>query len=141
VERALSAQRVVVLATSHRLSGREQIGIAELNDETHVQLAHEMVGERWSRWWSADPRPHGAPVRYGPVIHTIAELLEHVAAGHGVAISSALLRDAYTRHDVAFVPITDVEPSEAVLCTRPEDHSPRVELLRKLVCELAEQSR
>ena len=141
VERALSAQRVVVLATSHRLSGRDEVRIAELNDEIHVQLAHEMVGERWSRWWSADPRPDGAPVRYGPVIHTIAELLEHVAAGHGVAISSALLRDAYTRHDVAFVPITDVEPSEAVLCTRPEDHSPRVELLRKLIGELAEQGR
>ena len=64
-----------------------------------------------------------------------------MAAGHGVAISSALLRDAYTRHDVTFVPIIDVEPSEAVLCTRPEDRSPRVELLRKLIGELSDHPR
>ena len=141
VQRALTAQRVVVVAASHPLSRRDRVDIAELNDETHVQLAHEMVGERWSRWWSVDPRPGGVPVRYGPVIHTIAELLEQVAAGQGVAISSALLRDAYVRHDVAFVPLCDVEPSEVVLCTRPEDRSPRVELLRRLVGELADQAR
>jgi DNA-binding transcriptional LysR family regulator len=80
-------------------------------------------------------------LRYGPVIHTIAELLEQVAAGQGVAISSALLQDAYLRHDVAFVPVTDVEPSEVMLCTRPEDRSPRVELLRKLIEKLPDQVR
>lgn len=141
VERALAAQRVVVLAASHPLSSREQVAIAELDGETHVQLAHDMVGERWSRWWSVDPRPDGSPVRYGPVIHTIAELLEQVAGGQAVAISSALLQESYVRHDVAFVPIVDVEPSEAVLCTRPEDRSPGVQVLRCLIQELADQGR
>ncbi len=92
-------------------------------------------GGRWTRVLTA-PR-----LRYGPVIHTIAELLEQVAAGQGVAISSALLQDAYLRHDVAFVPVTDVEPSEVMLCTRPEDRSPRVELLRKLIEKLPDQVR
>jgi DNA-binding transcriptional LysR family regulator len=140
-ERALTAPRVAVLAAGHPLAGRERIAIAELNDDVHVQLAHEMVGEAWSRWWSVDPRPDGSTVRYGPVNHTLAELLEQVAGGQGVAISSALLGEAHSRPDVVLVPLVDVEPSDLVLCTRPEDHSPRLTLLRRLVHDLSQQER
>jgi DNA-binding transcriptional LysR family regulator len=63
--------------------------------------------------------------------------LEHEV---GFSLLDRALQDAYVRHDVV-IPISDVEPSEAVLCTRPEDRSPRVALLRRLVGELSTQAR
>lgn len=133
VERALTAPRVVALPTGHVLSRRKTVSIADLRDEVHIQLAHEMVSETWSRWWSVDPRPDGSVVRYGPVIHTIAEFLEQVASGRGVCITSELLQQVNSRSDVVFVPIRDIEPSEVVLCTRTDDDSPMVTTLRRLV--------
>lgn len=141
VEPAVTAPRVLAVPPAHPLGRRDTVRIGELSGQTCVRMAPEMLGERWSRWWAADPRPDGIPVRYGAEVHTIAEFLEEVASGRAVAITSELLMHAYLRHDVVFVPIVDVEPSEIVLCTRPEDRSPMVALLRQLVQELPDQPR
>lgn len=135
IERALAAPRVLAVARSHPLSRRTSVQIAEIRDEVFVQLGHDLVSEAWSRWWSVDPRPDGSPVRYGPVVHTIAEFLEEVATGRAVAITSELLGDSNARPDVCLVPIDDVAWSEVLLCTRPNDPSPMVDLLRRVVAQ------
>ncbi|NKZ74594.1 LysR family transcriptional regulator [Rhodococcus hoagii] len=123
--------RVVVLPRGHRLAEKTSIAIAELDTEVHVRS--EALGEEWLRWWSVDPRPSGMPVRYGPSVRTMDELLEVVANGAAVAITAATISEYYTRNDVAFVPISDIDPCAIELCTRVDEPHPGVSDLRRTV--------
>jgi DNA-binding transcriptional LysR family regulator len=139
LEPAVTAARVAALAIDHRLAGRESIRVDELNADTYLALEPELVDEAWNRWWAIDPRPDGSPVRYGPRGHTFMEVVESVAVGRGVFLTSELLSDAYARRDVVFVPIEDAEPTQLLLCTRRDDTSPRTRLMREVVRSLGAQ--
>ncbi|MCX5446399.1 LysR family transcriptional regulator [Streptomyces nigrescens] len=120
--------RIAVLPARHRLAARETIELADLDGETH--LTDDDADPAWVRWWSCDPRPSGVPVRYGPSVRTMDEMLEAIAAGQAVVITGSFVADGYRHPEVAFVPITDVEPCPISLCTRAADTSPLVVALR-----------
>jgi DNA-binding transcriptional LysR family regulator len=123
--------RVVALPVGHRLAGRAAVALADLDDDLHV--TDDETDERWVRWWACDPRPSGRPVRYGPTVHTMDELLEVVASGAAVAITGSSVVDGFRHPDVVFVPLTDAEPCPISLCTRRDDPSPLVAALRRAV--------
>ncbi|MFE3293200.1 LysR family transcriptional regulator [Rhodococcus sp. NPDC059234] len=123
--------RVAVLPRSHPLGDRSTIEIADLDGEVHVRS--DAGGEQWLRWWSVDPRPSGAAVSYGPYVRSMDELLEVVADGRAVAITAATIAEYYTRADVRFVPVSDIEPCTVELCTRAGDTHPGVVELRRAV--------
>ncbi|MDD7939120.1 hypothetical protein PHK61_11910 [Actinomycetospora lutea] len=83
------------------------------------------------RWWACDPRPSGRPVRHGPTVHTLDELLEVVAAGEAIAITGGSVADSYRHPEVAFLPITDAEPCPISLGTRVDDRTPAIAALRR----------
>ncbi len=87
-----------------------------------------------------DPRPSGVPVGYGPSVRTIDELLEAVAAGHGIAITGRFVSDSYRHPEVAFVPLKGVEPCALSLCTRASDTSALVAALRRGAGALAQEA-
>ncbi|MFW0793234.1 LysR family transcriptional regulator [Gordonia sp. CPCC 205515] len=121
--------RVAVLPATHHLAGRRSIGISDLDDEPHV--ADDDADPQWVKWWACDPRPSGMPVRYGPSVRTMDELLEAVAAGQAVAITGEFVAQTFRNRGVAFIPIDDVEPCPLSLCTRDADKSRVVAELRR----------
>ena len=123
--------RVVALTAGHRLATRTVVELADLDGEPHV--TDDETDERWVRWWACDPRPSGVPVRYGPVVHTMDELLEVVASGAAIAITGGSVVDSFRHPEVVFLPVTDVEPCPISLCTRVDDGSPLVAALRRAV--------
>lgn len=123
--------RVVALPAGHRLAARTVVELAELDGEPHV--TDDETDEDWVRWWACDPRPSGVPVRYGPTVHTMDELLEVVAAGDAIAITGSSVVDSHRHPEVVFLPVTDVEPCPISLCTRIDDRSPLVAALRRSV--------
>jgi len=140
-EPVLSARRVLAVPVDHPLAQSSELSVAELPDLPHVRLAADLVSERWVRWWACDPRPDGSPVRYGPPVRTIAEFLERAATGREVAITSALLAEAFMPHDLAFVPIVDAPPSEVFLCVRRDDDAPLLSVLRTVLKQSVDQPR
>jgi DNA-binding transcriptional LysR family regulator len=131
--------RVVAVRAGHRLADtRVAVELADLDHEPHV--FDDETDEQWVRWWACDPRPSGVPVRYGPTVHTLDELLEVVASGAAIAITGASVADSYRHPDVAFLPITDAEPCPISLCTRVEDTSPLVAALRRAVHAVREDA-
>ncbi len=128
--------RVVALPVAHRLANRDSISVDELDGEPHL-TDHEADRE-WVRWWACDPRPSGRPVVYGPSVRTIDELLEVVATGVAISITSKFVQDTHRHPDVVFVPVRDVEPASLCLCTRAEDSSPLIEALRDAARRIAE---
>jgi DNA-binding transcriptional LysR family regulator len=135
----LREPRVVALPATHRLAGRASVSLDDLDGEPHVR--DDEAEQEWVRWWACDPRPSGRPVRYGPSVHTITELLEVVAAGEAVAITGGLVETAHRHPDVVFVPVTGVEPSLLSLCTRSGDGSPLVTALRQVAREVSSPAR
>lgn len=121
--------RVVALPVTHSLAARAEVDVTELDGEPHV--TDDEADPVWIRWWACDPRPSGVPVEYGPSVHTMDELLEVVAAGQAIAITGAFVADSYRHPEVAFVPLTDVEPCPVSLCTRSADMSTLVVRLRE----------
>ncbi|TDD33424.1 LysR family transcriptional regulator [Saccharopolyspora elongata] len=126
--------RVVALPGTHRLAGRESVGLADLDGETH--LAADEADPAWVRWWACDPRPSGVPVRYGPSVRTMDEMLEAVAADQGIVITGSFVTEGYRHPEVVFVPVSDAEPCPVSLCTRADDASPLVTALRRTAGEL-----
>ncbi|MGW4336711.1 LysR family substrate-binding domain-containing protein [Rhodococcus koreensis] len=124
--------RVAVLPLGNGLAGRSEISIDELDGEVQISVDDD-VDPAWFRWWSCDPRPSGAPVRYGQVIHTTDEMLMLAAGGQAIAITPESVAMNYQRPDVAFVSIADIEPCPVSLCSRRDDPDPLVEALRRVV--------
>ncbi|MEU6697598.1 LysR family transcriptional regulator [Pseudonocardia sp. NPDC046786] len=121
--------RVVALPAGHRLAARSAVTLADLDGEPHVD--DDRSDRVWVRWWACDPRPSGAPVRYGPVVHTMDELLEVVGRGAAIAITGGSVADSFRHPDVAFVPVLDVDPCPISLCTLDGEQSTLVAALRR----------
>ncbi|GAA3237311.1 LysR substrate-binding domain-containing protein [Pseudonocardia petroleophila] len=131
--------RVVALPAGHRLASRAEVALDDLDGEPHV--TDDETDEQWVRWWACDPRPSGVPVRYGPVVHTMDELLEVVASGEAVAITGSSVVDSHRHPEVVFVPVTDAEPCPISLCTRSDDRSALVGALRRAVRAVRDDTR
>ncbi|MEJ2863737.1 LysR family transcriptional regulator [Actinomycetospora flava] len=125
--------RVVALSAGHRLAAHAAVTLADLDDDAHV--TDDETDEQWVRWWACDPRPSGRPVRYGPTVHTLDELLEVVASGEAIAITGGSVADSHRHPEVVFVPVSDADPCPISLCSRSDDPSPLVAALRRAVRE------
>lgn len=121
--------RIVALPAAHPLAVRDAVGLSDLDDDPHVD--DDKSDQEWVRWWACDPRPSGRPVRYGPVVHTMDELLETVARGEAIAITGGSVADGYRHPDVVFVPLVGVTPCPISLCTRDGEASAAVTALRR----------
>jgi DNA-binding transcriptional LysR family regulator len=105
--------RVLVVPADHPLSGRESVTISETDDEVFVAVAGgvpEVVD-----WW----------------------IVELVAAGAGVNIAGQSASRQYRRDELAFVPITDIEPAMIVLCSLSDARNPMVKTFRETAQELS----
>ena len=82
-------------------------------------------------WWLVDPRPDGTRPQRGPTADSVEGLLELVAAGAGVNIAGQSASQHYRRDELAFVPISDIEPATIVLCSLSDSPNPRVTSFRE----------
>ncbi|MEU1972141.1 LysR family transcriptional regulator [Microbacterium sp. NPDC019599] len=127
--------RVLVVPGDHALAQRESVTIVETNSEVFVAVAGgvpEVVN-----WWIVDPRPDGTRPRRGPTADSVDGLFELVAAGAGVNIAGQSASRQYRRDELAFVPITDIEPATIVLCSLSDSPNPMVRTFRETAQELS----
>ncbi|GAA2330516.1 LysR family transcriptional regulator [Streptomyces violaceusniger] len=120
--------RVVILPLDHRLAGKEHLTLDDIADEPLPRLRDS--DPAWSAYWRIDPRPNGRPAPDGPLIDTIEDKLELVAAGQAVAIFVGHRAQAL-RPDLTSIPLDGVEPAHVVLATRADDRSRLVAAFRK----------
>ncbi|MGY4927646.1 LysR family transcriptional regulator [Streptomyces sp. 900105755] len=90
-----SEPRVAMLPDRHRLAGKQEIALADLD------------GETWLRY--NDPRPGDLPLR------TIEEKFECVAAGTAITMVPRSAAEQYSRPDIVYVPVVDAELDRVLL--------------------------
>jgi DNA-binding transcriptional LysR family regulator len=120
--------RVVLLPVDHRLAGRQSVTVDDIADEPMPKFRY--CDSAWNDFWRIDPRPDGRRAPDGPIIDTLEDGLERVAAGQAVAISTGSFRRL--RPDITTVPLEGVEPIHVVMASRAGDRSRLVAAFRKL---------
>lgn len=108
--------RVVVLPSSHRLAGKEEVMEADLAGEPLV--------------WHADPntqptrRPHP---NAGYLVRGVDETLEHVASGRGISFLARSASVFYSHPDVVYVPVPDLAPDQVCIAVAVSRTSPVID--------------
>jgi DNA-binding transcriptional LysR family regulator len=121
-------RRVLVVPIGHRLAGKEFVTLDDIADEPLPRMPQ---GDPvWSAFWHVDPRPDGSPAPDGPLVETVEDKFEVIAAGEAVAITAGP-RGGTVRPDLTTVPLRGVEPSRVVLATRANDRNRLVAAFRK----------
>jgi len=126
--------RLAGLPTSHPLAGRDGISVLEVNDD--LLMWTEQAPREWVDWWAVNPRPDGSSPRWGPTNDNVEEMLEQVAEGTAICFASSSMASFYARPDLAWVPLTDVEPLQVALAWPEQTTDPLVAGFVQVVREL-----
>jgi DNA-binding transcriptional LysR family regulator len=116
--------RALLVPLGHRLAGKESVTLDDIAGEPIPRVADPA----WNAYWRIDPRPDGTRAPDGPLVETVEDKFEFVAAGQAVAIVPA---GGSHRADLTTIPLHGVEPIHVVLATRADDHSRLVAAFRK----------
>lgn len=120
--------RAVLVSRDHRLAGKESVTLDDIADEPLPRLRES--DPVWSAFWRIDPRPDGRPAPDGPIIDTIEDKFEMVAAGQAIVIFANHNIGAL-RPDLTAIPLDGVDPAHVVVATRADDRSRLVTAFRK----------
>jgi DNA-binding transcriptional LysR family regulator len=128
----LAEPRVVVLPADHRLAGKETVAIADLADD-HLLQDPAAVPE----WRDVATELRSGAREPEPLVRTVEEKLEHVAAGRGVVVLPLSTATFYTRPDVVAVPVRDLGPNHVCIAW---DAARRGGLVQEFVAIAEEQA-
>jgi DNA-binding transcriptional LysR family regulator len=130
--------RAVLLPEGHPLSGRAQVGIADLVDEVWVQPpGNDPV---WRDYWLAVEHRDGVPPRSGPQVDSVDELLKAVAAGQGIGLTYVSVQDFSSRPGLVVRPVRDISPYRLALAWRSDSEDLLVRAFLATARDVMEQS-
>jgi DNA-binding transcriptional LysR family regulator len=121
-EPLLCEQRVAVVPAGHRLAGKDSVLVADLAAEHLLQDPDAVPEWRDIAVELRDGRPPGRI----PFFRTVEEKLEHVAAGHGIAVLPLSTATFYTRADISHVLVSDIAPNQVCLAWDSLRRSPLI---------------
>jgi DNA-binding transcriptional LysR family regulator len=104
-----------MLPAHHRLAGKRELLLADLEDEPRLRYA--------------DPGPDDVPIR------TIEEKFERVVAGQGITLVPESVAQQYSRPDITYVPVLDADPDQVFLAWEANRKSPLVEAFVEALAE------
>jgi DNA-binding transcriptional LysR family regulator len=143
-ELLLTEPRLAVLPADHRLAGRAELHRADLAGEPMPRWAGQSDPAAAAHWTGADtPGParavdgQSAQIPNGPEINDISQLLAAVTLGNAVAYLPASFAHQHNSADLAFVPISDLSPSEVMVAWPAASHSRAVAAFVRAAVEAA----
>ncbi|MFI6204846.1 LysR family transcriptional regulator [Streptomyces sp. NPDC051041] len=106
--------RVACLPADDPLAALPSVTLDQLAGRTVVDVPSR-APRAWWKYWVADPRPDGSPVRYGPVVPDLEGLLHAVVHDRALAFLPSAAARFYPRPGLAYVEVSDLPPSQSAL--------------------------
>lgn len=125
-----SEGRYLGVSERHPLAHRESVSIREIADEPII-TSSTCPSEAWQLYWAVAPRPDGSPIKWGPAVDTVEEMLDVTSRGRGVCITAEAIARGYQHASVSFIPIVDISDTTVAMCWRRDNHAPVVNLMRQ----------
>ncbi|MGK5529789.1 LysR family transcriptional regulator [Streptomyces sp. URMC 129] len=116
----------------------DAVSIMDLRDEPLMWT--RKAPREWVDWWAVNPRPDGSAPRWGPENDNVEEMLEHVAAGHGVCLASESMAGYYAHPELTWRRVTDIEPLRVAVAWPEGPANPLVRAFVETVTGLATAS-
>jgi DNA-binding transcriptional LysR family regulator len=131
-----SEPRVVALPRSHPLASKTSVTVADIAPLDLLQDP-DAVPE----WRDAADRPRRAALSVDranlPVMHTVEEKLEHVAAERGIVVLPESAAMFYTRPDIAYRHVRDLPHGDVAVAFEDRRPSPQVEAMVRIAVNLS----
>ncbi|MFF9625145.1 LysR family transcriptional regulator [Streptomyces griseosporeus] len=118
-------ERVLAVAAGHPLAALSAVSLEDLVDVPLLTIDGDVPGY-WREHHAPARTPGGRPIARGPAVTNMQEALMLVAGGKGALPVPAHTATYHARPGVAYVPLTDVEPTAYVLLWRAADVTPAV---------------
>lgn len=135
MDEVVDEPRVALLPQGHRLGEAPSIRLAELADESFVEVGPG--SGRITDYWAATEGFSGCRPRLGGAADSVAGVLQSVAyLGDVITSIPSVLRFFHVPGIVA-VPIEDVAPATMAVCRRRDDHRPLTRAFARAVRETA----
>jgi DNA-binding transcriptional LysR family regulator len=135
-ELLLTEPRVAVLPAGHPLAGQPELRRTDLAAEPMPRWAGQTDPAAVAYWTgTTSTRTPSRPP--GPEINDISQLLDAVRLGDAVAYVPVSLADQHRVADLAFVPVSDLTPSEVLVAWPAASRSPAVAGFVRAAVEVA----
>ena len=131
---------VLAVNAGHPLASQSSVTYEDMADHTLIDLP-PTAPDYWKDAKLPRRTPSGRPIRRGPVISTLQELLGAVATGEALAPAHEQASRYYARPDIVFLPIEGAPPTEWALVWRTTGETGFVRALAHLVEEAEEDVR
>jgi DNA-binding transcriptional LysR family regulator len=132
--------RVVLMSVSHRLAGRSELTVAEVLEETFPG-PDKAIDPAWRAFWTLDAERGGPAPVTDDRVSGVPSGAEVVAAGRGIAITTASLAGALAHPGMIGIPLVDARPATLALVWRRDADGPLVESLLTIAREMTETDR
>jgi DNA-binding transcriptional LysR family regulator len=110
IRRLFEEPRMAILAADHRLAGKPSLDITDLADE-HLLQDPDAVPE----WPDIALELRAGTPKPVPVMRSVEEKMEHVAAGREISVVPLSVATFYQRADVVAVPVNDLALNKVAL--------------------------
>lgn len=130
-EPLIAEPRYAAFHREHHLAQRDAVTLDDIAGELIVKP------ETQRDFWTVNPRPDGSSPRWGPPATSIEEMLELVASGRCMCITSQSVVDQYSRPDIAYVAMPELPPSEIALAWLPRADTAVARMVRDHIVGVA----
>jgi DNA-binding transcriptional LysR family regulator len=129
---------VVAMADSHPLSGRAELTVAEVLDETFPGIV-DWCDPVWLGYWGLDAYRGGPARRTDDDAVTPEEVASIVASGRAITTVPALVAIPFAHLGIRAIPLVDADPAVLTLVWPHGAATPLVAELAEMAREMSEQ--
>jgi LysR family transcriptional regulator, benzoate and cis,cis-muconate-responsive activator of ben and cat genes len=128
--------RMLCLPNDHPLANHEFVDGEALAGERLVRMVPGVVNQEWQDFHLPHHTPAGAPIGDGPVVRTLREAMNAVAARQGLMMLTRRAASYYATPGITFTEI-NLPPICSALVWRRDDSRPLIAQLNTLLVKIA----
>ncbi|AWS45023.1 LysR family transcriptional regulator [Streptosporangium sp. 'caverna'] len=128
--------RVVAVSTDHELTRRASVSLEMIADFQHSDAPSMSVPDYWADGFIPSHTRAGRRIERGPLVSSTEEILALASTGELVNLFPAHMRRYWSRPDIAYLPVSDLDALPFGLVWRAETENDPIRAFARVVADL-----